>query len=258
MSIRCFRLLLLCAHIARGLFLVRFVYPRRTHRAQRMMLRRWSRQLLGILRIRRHRGRGGDAVPNSCIIVANHVSWLDIFVINACFPARFVAKAEIRRWPAIGRLCVSTGTLFIERVKRRDAHRINEKIAGALAEGDRVALFPEGTTTHGDMVRPFHANLLQAAVVGAAPVQPVALRYLQADGSLCRAASYVGDQSLIACVLAILAQPVIVAEVMVLAALPHDGQTRRDLARATEAAIAGRLGLPVAHRSSARPRDPQA
>jgi 1-acyl-sn-glycerol-3-phosphate acyltransferase len=112
------------------------------------------------------------------LLVANHVSWLDILAIDATLPSRFVSKAEVRRWPVIGWLAAMAGTLFLERGKRRDAARMGELMAGALSAGSVVAVFPEGTVGDGRRLLPFHANLLQPAVAASAQVLPVAIKYV--------------------------------------------------------------------------------
>ena len=92
-------------------------------------------------------------------------------------PARFVSKADVRHWPLLGWLVACGGTLFIERERKRDALRVVHQMAEALQAGETVAVFPEGTTSDGHGLLPFHANLLQAAIATETPVQPVALRY---------------------------------------------------------------------------------
>jgi len=247
---RCFRLV---THILRGLYRMRFKYPLRTRSEQLAMIRAWSRVLLKILGIRLHLIPGSATPDLPSFAVANHVAWFDPFVILAEHPSRFVGKAEILGWPMIGPLCAMAGTLFIERVKRRDAHRINIIIGDALDAGDAVAVFPEGTTTLGDMLLPFHANLLQAAIDRGLPLQPVALRYLKPDGSLCIAAAHVGEQTLFASLLEILAEPAIIAEIRFLPPIPIAGRSRRELAHKAEGAIADVLGLRV-QRSQAETR----
>ena len=252
---RALRLLRLSAHLIRGLLIVQFIYPRRTHELRLVLMKRWSRQLLGILRVTPHltSPSHAQAVGAPCMVVANHISWLDIFVINAYYPVRFVAKSEIRAWPLIGTLCSKTGTLFVERVRRRDAHRINEMIGRALAEGDRVAVFPEGTTTDGSVVQHFHANLLQSAIDRNTPLHPVALQYSTVNGSRCVAAGYVGEQTLMASMIAILAQPEIIAGIGFLAAVHPAGRSRRELARRTETAIVEALAVPLVHTQPVSP-----
>ena len=142
----------------------------------------------------RSRGAPHDGVT---LLVANHVSWLDILAINAVRPARFVSKADVRRWPLIGWLVACGGTLFIERERKRDALRVVHQVAQALKGGDTVALFPEGTTSEGHGVLAFHANLLQAAVSTQTPVQPVALRFSDSQHAVSPAAAYVGDTHLL-------------------------------------------------------------
>jgi 1-acyl-sn-glycerol-3-phosphate acyltransferase len=248
----------LIAHCARGLIMLRLTYPKRPRAEQPAMVQTWSRQLLEILGIRLRVIPDSAPVSAPCMGVANHISWLDPFVINASHPARFVAKAEIRSWPFIGALCQMAGTLFIERIKRRDAHRINAMLGDALDAGDLVAVFPEGTTSEGDMVRHFHGNLLQAAIDRGLPLQPMTLSYLKPDGSRCAAAAHVGEQTLIASVLQVLSRTSIVVELRFLPPITTQGRSRRELAQMAEAAIAGALNLPILHKPSALPGGPPA
>jgi 1-acyl-sn-glycerol-3-phosphate acyltransferase len=211
------------------------------------MIRSWSQQLLAILCVTTRAVYDAGEPASPCMMVANHISWLDVFVILAYHPVRFIAKAEVRSWPVVGTLAAATGTLFIERVKRRDAHRIKQMMIRALEDGDRVCVFPEGTTTEGDVVHHFHANLLQSAIDRMTPLHPVALRYLQPDGARSKAVPHVGDQSLAASVLAVLAQPTVAAEVRFLQPILPVARSRRELARISEALIAAALELPVVH-----------
>src|SRR5690606_26195244 len=111
----------------------------------------------------------------------------------------FVSKDDVRKWPLIGWLCARTDTVFLERGSRVAAQRARENLVEALHRGKRVALFPEGTTTRGDTVLPFHSALLQAAIDAGTPVTPVVLRYRSGDGSPSIAPAYVDDISLIGC-----------------------------------------------------------
>lgn len=139
----------------------------------------------------------GSFRPGAKLVVANHVSWLDIMAVHAgCPQARFVSKAEVRHWPLISRLVDAAGTLYLERERRRDAMRVVHQMAEALQQGHTVAVFPEGTTGRGPQLLPFHANLLQAAIATGTPVQPVVLRYSDAHSAFSEAAEFVGDTSL--------------------------------------------------------------
>jgi 1-acyl-sn-glycerol-3-phosphate acyltransferase len=128
--------------------------------------------------------------------VANHIAWLDILAVHAVRHCRFVAKSEVHHWPMIGRMAAEAGTLFIERASRRDALRVVHDMAAALQSGDTVAVFPEGTTSTGETVLPFHANLLQAAIVTGAPVQPILIRYLNEAGHMAKHVRFVGEDTL--------------------------------------------------------------
>jgi 1-acyl-sn-glycerol-3-phosphate acyltransferase len=135
------------------------------------------------------------------------------------------------------------GTFFIDRARRHDTARVNHEMSAALSQGGCVAVFPEGTTSHGDTLLPFHASLLQPAVHSASRIWPAAIRYSHADGSLNRAASYVGDTSFGASLREIVSQPEMYAELVFLAPIATHGKTRRELARQAELAIAAALNL---------------
>ncbi|HEX2540861.1 MAG TPA: lysophospholipid acyltransferase family protein, partial [Caldimonas sp.] len=164
------------AHGVQGLCVVLFVFPRLDEPARHERIRRWSLALLQSLGIRLE--ATGEPARGGSLLVANHVSWLDIMAIHAVAPhARFVSKADVKGWPLVSRLVDSAGTLYLQRERKRDALRVVHAMASALQGGDTVAIFPEGTTSTGHTLLPFHANLLQAAIATATPVQPVALRY---------------------------------------------------------------------------------
>ena len=173
------RLLGATMHLIKGVAIVVLRFPSLDKPSRQRHVQVWSAQLVHLLGIRIE--ISGEALANRCLLVANHVSWLDIAVVHSCCPqARFVSKADVLRWPLVGRLVRGGGTLFIERERKRDALRVVHQVAQALSEGDCVALFPEGTTGEGHGLLPFHANLLQAAISAEVPVQAVVLRYRDA------------------------------------------------------------------------------
>lgn len=190
-----------------------------------------------------------EKLPDRCMLVLNHISWLDIFVINARSPATFIAKSEIRSWPVVGWLCTLVGTLYIARGKPHATRQASRAIVAELERGVLIAIFPEGTTTFGRSLEPFHATLYQPALDAAATLQPIALRYLDAAGRHTDAAGYVGETSFLETVWTILSTRHIVAELNLLAPVSVRHQTRRSLAEKTEAAIAAALGVPAPGRS---------
>ena len=240
LATRGLRLARIVLHLLRGLLTAALLFPFYSRSRRRAAIKGWSGALLRILGVRMH-VHDAPARVRPLMLVANHVSWLDIFALNAVLPVRFVAKSEIRGWPAIGWLSEKTGTLFIERGRRRDTARVNQLVAEAMLAGDVVAVFPEGTTTDGSQVQRFHSALLQPALIAEAGVQPVALRFAHSDGSLCVEAAYDGDKSLWHTLLQILAQPVIEAHLYFLPLLATDVAHRRALADDAQAAIASRL-----------------
>jgi 1-acyl-sn-glycerol-3-phosphate acyltransferase len=224
-------------HVFAGLATTTFVFPFVDPSRRRALTQRWSRRLLALLNVECRVSGPLDPEAGNLLVVANHVSWLDIFVLNALCPARFVAKAELARWPVAGRLVRGAGTLFVERTRRRDTHRVNRVVATALAQGDIVAVFPEGTTTEGASVLPFKSSLLQPIVDAAGEVQPLALRYRTPDGARSAAPSYVGDDPFMASFWRVCGTPALVVDVTALARMPAADRHRRVLAREAEAAI---------------------
>ena len=231
------RALRVSVHALAGLATTTLVFPLSGADRRRMLIQRWSVKLLALLNVDcRVQGRLSRDAGN-VLVVANHISWLDIVVLNAVCPVRFVAKADIARWPVAGSLARAGGTLFIERARRRDTHRIARSVTDALRAGDIVAVFPEGTTSHGESTLPFKSSLLQAIVDAAGEMLPLAIRYRDPRGGRSSAAAYVGDDSFMTSFWRVCATRALVVEVMPLARVPAAGRHRRALAKEAEAAI---------------------
>lgn len=244
--LRIIRLIRLLFHVTSGL-LQSIVYPYFPLHIQRNMMQRWASGLLSIFAIRLCRqGRLPTLEMPRVLFAANHVSWLDVCVLMAACPTRFVAKAEISRWPVLGLLSRNAGTLFIERAKRSDTLRINQQISDILDKGERVTIFPEGTTTDGMQINHFHASLLQSAITADALLYPVAIRYRDNAGNICKDAAYI-DPSLILSLKKILSLTSIDAELTFNQPIPCGMKNRRELARLSEQTIASALSLPIVH-----------
>jgi 1-acyl-sn-glycerol-3-phosphate acyltransferase len=185
------------AHALAGVCTIVFLFPRMSQPEREARVQSWAQQMLALLGVHLEL-RGRPAVDGPMLLVANHISWLDILVMHATRYCRFVAKSELKRWPLIGTLATGGGTMYIERESRRDALRVVHHIAESLQRGEVVAVFPEGTTSDGVAMLPFHANLIQAAISAGAPAQPVALSFLDTKT---RAASltpcYIGDDTFV-------------------------------------------------------------
>ena len=202
----------------------------------------WAQRILAALSVEvRPRGH----VPTAdapLLIVANHVSWLDSYALNAVSAARFVAKSEVRGWPLIGSIAIRFDTVFLKRGCYRAAARTVGTLATVLSEPRPAAAFPEGTTSESGRPSRFFPALFQAAVLSGARVQPVAIRYRDADGATTSAAAYVGEISLFDSLRCVLREPRRTAELVFCAPLDSAGRTRGELAALAHAAIAAALG----------------
>lgn len=248
LPLRTLRLTRLALHVIWGVATVTIGFRLVTDRKRLWLKQRWSRQLLDIVGVRLDAHLAG-AEPGS-MIVANHISWLDIFALNAARPVAFISKAEVRQWPVIGMISARADTVFLQRGSRGHAKIVNGQIDELLRADKDVAVFPEGTTTDGTHLLGFHAALLQPAIAAGRPLQPVAISYHEADGQRSLAPAYVGDTSLMQCLLAIISRRELIVRVRPTPALATDGRNRRELAHTARAAIAYRLALPLEMRAS--------
>ena len=184
-------------HVLLGMWTIYVRFPQLSPEQREMRVQAWALQFLALWGI--HLRVLGQPVSNGpALMVANHISWLDILVIHAARHCRFVSKSDIRDWPLVGMLATGAGTLYIERTSRKDALRMVKDMASAMRLGDVVAVFPEGTTSDGRELLPFHANLIQAAIEADALVQPMSIKFIDAQsGETSFAPCYIGDDTLI-------------------------------------------------------------
>jgi 1-acyl-sn-glycerol-3-phosphate acyltransferase len=224
------RLARVFAHLVYGLAICGLVFPWRGREQRLAHVRKWSAQLLRIfgVTVELH----PDVVaPAGGLWVANHVSWIDVFVINAVLPSRFVAKSEVRSWPLVGKLSAWAGTIFVARASRRDLRRTIDTLVSTLQAGERVVVFPEGTSAAQGAILPFRANLFEAAIEAGVAVHPLALSYRDDAGHLHGAVEYIGDTSLVESMVAMLSRQPIRARLEPLAPLSVTSADRRELAR---------------------------
>jgi 1-acyl-sn-glycerol-3-phosphate acyltransferase len=207
------RLGLALVHALRGAAIILLRFPSCDAAQREAHVQAWSLQMLAVLAIRLEVS-GQPCATGPMLLVANHISFLDILVMHATRYCRFVSKADVMHWPLIGTLATGGGTIYIERNSRRDALRVVHHVAESLKRGEVVAVFPEGTTSEGVELLPFHANLIQAAVSANAPAQPVALNFIDTNTrALSRTPCYVGDDTLLGSLWRTLAGPPLTAVV---------------------------------------------
>ena len=224
-------------HLLMGLWLLRMHFPQLSQEQREMRVQAWALQLLALWGVHL-KVLGQPVVSGPALIVANHISWLDILVIHAARYCRFVSKSDIREWPLVGMLATGAGTLYIERTRRKDAVRMVRDMAVAMQDGDVLAVFPEGTTSDGRGLLPFHANLIQSAIDAGAPVQPMSLKFVDArTGAITYAPCYIGDDTLVGSIWRTLTAPPITAVVHFGPLQAPQGQERRAWATALQAEV---------------------
>ncbi len=234
------RLVRLVVHLLHGMLLMALRFPSLDAAGRQARIQWWSAGLLraaGVaLQVR------GAPQPGASLLVANHVSWLDIAALHAAVPqARFVSKAEVLRWPLLGWLVKGAGTLFIARERKRDALRVVHAVAQALSAGDTVAVFPEGAVGAGPGPTAFHANLIQAAIATATPIQPALLRYADARHGHSPSIHYVGATSLLQSVWRVAKADRLTVQVDLLPAHASGQSERRAMAMQLHSALVARL-----------------
>ncbi len=244
-------------HVALGLFIVAIVFRFVTVAREATFVRWWSRRLLKICRVHLrvvppatdgpvHRDLAIAALRPGGIgamLVLNHVSWLDIFIVHAQRPAHFIAKAEIARWPVAGYMTAQSGAVFIERGKRHAVRDANHRVTTLLADGELVGMFPEGTTSDGNRLLPFHSNLIQPAIRAQAPVVVAGVRYRDRHGDPTPATLYTGDIGLFDSLLRIVRYGPVFAEFQLIDAIETIGATRHAVAQQARTLIAGALAF---------------
>lgn len=224
-------------HVLAGWLTIRLRFPRWNQQRRDAEVQAWAQRLLRILGVPLH-VHGQPPVQGPMLLVANHLSWLDIVVLHAARHCRFVSKSDVKHWPLVGTLATGGGTLYIEREKRRDAMRVVHHMAESLKAGDVVAVFPEGTTGDGKALLPFHANLIQAAISAHAPVQPLAIRFVdQRTGEDSPGPLYLGDDTLVGSLWRTLAGRPFVAHVRFGEPQEAEGRDRRRWAEDLRSAV---------------------
>ena len=172
----------------------------------------WARLMLRIFGIRLD--IRGELPPGPCLIVANHISWMDIVLLHALWPMSLVAKAEIRKWPLVGALAALAGTLFIKRGSEDSRRRINRRMSALLKRGGRVGIFPEAGINVEHGVGKFHARLFASAIRADVPVVPIAIRY-DRGGDLHDVMIFAPGENFFTSMLRLLAQPPCTGQVMI-------------------------------------------
>lgn len=234
-------------HIGLGVAVCALAFPLLDHRRRARIVSWWARGFLAALGLRLQVRGAWPSTPGRYLLVSNHITWLDIFVIHAVEPVRFVSKSEVRSWPLAGYLATRAGTLYVDRARKRDTIDIGVQMYDVMAGGEPVGVFPEGTTSDGSVLLPFFSPLLQPAVRCHASLVPAGVRYRRADGSINTDLAFIGDQTFLQSVQVTLRQPDTRVEVRLGAPIACAGLHRRELTQLAEDAVAGLLEVTVDH-----------
>lgn len=249
-TVRAARRALVLAVVLLAASLTAAALPALTPRHRATWTRATCRTLLAAAGVRVHL-RG--SAPGPGLLVANHLSWIEVLALPLLRPVRLLAKAEVRSWPGLGSLAALTGALFVDRARLRALPDTVAEITAALAAGDVVAVFPEGTTWCGGGAGPLRRAAFQAALDARALVHPVAVVLLGPDGAPAPVAAFIGDDGLLAALGRVLRARWTTCELTVLPPLPPRGE-RSQLAAAAAAAISAVTGVP--HADAAPPASP--
>ncbi len=228
-------LLFALACILLVLFYLQWIKPE----AKRKIIKTWARSFINMIGMRF--SVEGDVYKSHCLIVANHISFVDIFALNAMKPGRFIAKSEIAGWPVFGRIAKGVDTLFIQRKNRRSIISVNEQISAALMQHQTIMLFPEGKTSEGVSLLPLKPNLIEPAILSGTPVLPVAICYTE-NGEKTTKASY-ANISIFKCLWTICSTPGLAVTLKVLPTINVEGKTRHEVACEASALMSAAMGV---------------
>lgn len=248
------RLLGLLFHVVAGLRMIALQYPKKNRETQARLLQAWSLKALRVLNIDLIKsGHTPETLtPKNTLVVGNHISWLDILLVNSTTVSSFVGMQEIRRWPVVGWLAVNVGTIFIDRKNRSDSLRVNSALSAALISGKSIAFFPEAKTTLGVNLYPFKTALFEPILMSQGQILPFYIKYTHA-GQYTAKPSFFG-MSFFASLFNILSVPNLQAEIGYIPpfqALPSQFENRFELAQFTQKLIADASGLPILPNSPA-------
>jgi 1-acyl-sn-glycerol-3-phosphate acyltransferase len=226
--------------VFKGCFILLLVFPWLKTEQRHQSIRKWCKQLLDIFKMRLSVIGAEQLEDTYYLMAANHISWIDIHVINAFKPHYFVAKSEVASWPIFGWMAKQLGTLFIERGKSNSIRNMVQEIAEQLNQ-KALCIFPEGTSTDGKQVAPFKSNLFEAAITAEAPVYSLAIQYFDLKtGQKTTAPAFIGDMGLLDSIWNLISSPPICAVLSISAKLPALKE-RKALAELSQSLIAGQL-----------------
>jgi len=191
------KIILILIHLFIGTICILF-FPVINRKLKKLLIKRWSSLLLKIFKINLVVNNDLKKIlsKKNYLIVSNHISWLDIFIINSAYPVAFVAKQSISKWPILSWLVKASETIFIDRKRITKIKKTLKEVENYLENKGSICIFPEGTSTDGSQLLNFKSNLLQTAINKNISVLPIAIQYFQ-NQNFCSAPAYYADLTLL-------------------------------------------------------------
>lgn len=228
----------------RAFWILWMIFPKASREKKLAHIQAWSSDVLRIMEIHISQEERPSSPQRTGpqLLVANHVSWLDVLVIQSLQPSVFVAKSEVKDWPLVGLIAQACGVVFVDRSTPSSAKKMVDEVANVLQHGYDVAGFPEGTSSDGREVSLFHANLFEAAIHHQVHVRPIALRYTnKITGLHCMKAAFVGELSFIDSLHQVMCANAIHISVHTGKLLSPQGHSRRTLAHLSHRSVVSQL-----------------
>lgn len=233
-------------HVIGGVCTLSFLFPFLSRKNKYRKIQEWSTHLLKIFNIELVVQGAGLLSNTPHLMASNHISWIDIHVMNAFQPIRFVAKSEVEGWPIFGWMAKQLGTVFIRRDNARNARQVVSQMAEVL-KTESICIFPEGTSSAGATVLPFKPNLFESAILAQRPVYPVAIQYLsKVTGKRSESPAFIGDMGLLESMSNIMKNRALVAKITIIEPYLGDAQSpldRKLVANSSQEAIAKALQM---------------
>lgn len=180
----------------------------------------------------------GKISKTPALVISNHISWVDIVVLGHLIPGYFVSKSDVLNWPIIGYLARQGGTVFIRRGDKQQVRNTTEKMLWLLKQNRSILAFPEGTTSVGDQILPFHSSLFQPAVLAKSNIQPMLIQY---EGQAKALAPFIGEDEFVTHLFRILALPKIEVSLTILPMVQTVNRKRTELTELTRNQICDSL-----------------
>ncbi len=239
-----YRIFLIVLHVAVGIIVLGTIWVFCEQTTRDKLIRWWSKGVLWRFNMQVNTyGQAPTSSDETCMVLANHISWIDIYALNSVIPVRFIAKSDINTWPVFGYLARKSGTIFINRASRKDTARIVDTTVESLTNNNSVAFFPEGTTTDGTTLGHFKSSIVQAAINANVPIKPLAIRYPNPDGSINTKLAYAGETTMAESMLQALSTKRPIVELHFLPTINSQSGSRQAITQKAYNAIASTLNL---------------